>query len=415
MFHLAAQADVRVSVERPVEDAGVNVIGTIRVLEAARRHSVSHLQLDGRGTYGECDVPAVETAPCEPLSPYGTAKLAAEEYIRSYNRLYGTGHVALRYGNVYGPRQDPHGEAGVVAIFLGAIARGEQAYVFGDGLQARDYVYVGDVAHATTAALGQEGGVFNVGTGRDTSVVDLYALCAKVAGSDARAEHAPARLGELSRSVLDPELAAHELGFRAMVELEDGLQATWDWVQGRGRTNPGAGETSARGSSASRPRAHPSLADGGVRRRGNCGRRAAPPARDRRRRTHGCGLRSAGARRAGARARHRARDETSARKAAPSPAAKLPRSRTVIMVLNGNGRTGAAAAAASRVRSRGYRIGPVGNAPRQVSRSLVMYKPGFAGEGIRLAKDLRIKHAGPLDGLRLRELGRAQVVYILGA
>jgi len=105
----------------------------------------------------------------------------------------------------------------------------------------------------------------------------------------------------------------------------------------------------------------------------------------------------------------------SIRKAAPRPAAKLPRSRTVIMVLNGNGRTGAAAAAASRVRSRGYRIGPVGNAPRQISRSLVMYKPGFAGEGIRLAKDLRIKHAGPLDGLRLRELGRAQVVYILGA
>jgi len=233
VFHLAAQADVRVSVERPVEDAGVNVIGTIRVLEAARRNNAQVIfSSTGGAIYGECEVPAVETAPCEPLSPYGTAKLAAEEYIRSYNRLYGTGHVALRYGNVYGPRQDPHGEAGVVAIFLGALARGEQAYVFGDGLQARDYVYVGDVARATTAAIGQEGGVFNVGTGRDTSVVDLYALCAKVAGSDARAEHAPARLGELFRSVLDPELAAHELGFRAMVELEDGLQATWDWVQG---------------------------------------------------------------------------------------------------------------------------------------------------------------------------------------
>jgi UDP-glucose 4-epimerase len=233
VFHLAAQADVRVSVDRPVEDAEVNVIGTIRVLEAARRHGAQVVfSSTGGAIYGECEVPAVETAPCEPLSPYGTAKLAAEEYIRAYNRLYGTGHVALRYGNVYGPRQDPHGEAGVVAIFLGALARSEQAYVFGDGLQARDYVYVGDVARATTAALGQEGGVFNVGTGRDTSVVDLYALCARVAGSDARAEHAPARLGELFRSVLDPELAASELGFRAMVELEDGLQATWDWVQG---------------------------------------------------------------------------------------------------------------------------------------------------------------------------------------
>ncbi|HEU0247541.1 MAG TPA: NAD-dependent epimerase/dehydratase family protein [Gaiellaceae bacterium] len=233
VFHLAAQADVRVSVDRPVDDAEVNVIGTIRVLEAARRHGAQVVfSSTGGAIYGECEVPAVETAPCEPLSPYGTAKLAAEEYIRAYNRLYGTGHVALRYGNVYGPRQDPHGEAGVVAIFLGALARGEQAYVFGDGLQARDYVYVGDVARATTAALGQEGGVFNVGTGRDTSVVDLYALCARIAGSDARAEHAPARLGELFRSVLDPELAASELGFRAMVELEDGLQATWDWVQG---------------------------------------------------------------------------------------------------------------------------------------------------------------------------------------
>lgn len=232
VFHLAAQADVRVSVDRPVEDAEVNVIGTIRVLEAARRHGAQVVfSSTGGAIYGECQVPAVETAPCEPLSPYGTAKLAAEEYIRAYNRLYATGHVALRYGNVYGPRQDPHGEAGVVAIFLGALARGERAYVFGDGLQARDYVYVGDVAHATTAALGQEGGVFNVGTGRDTSVVDLYALCAGVAGSDARAEHAPARLGELFRSVLDPELAASELGFRAMVELGDGLKATWDWVQ----------------------------------------------------------------------------------------------------------------------------------------------------------------------------------------
>jgi len=232
VFHLAAQADVRVSVERPVEDAEVNVIGTIRVLEAARRHDAQVVfSSTGGAIYGECDTPAVETASREPISPYGTAKLAGEEYIHAYNRLYGTIHVALRYGNVYGPRQDPHGEAGVVAIFLGALSRGEQAYVFGDGLQKRDYVYVGDVARATTAALGQEGGVFNVGTGRDTSVVDLYALCARVAGSSAHAEHAPARLGELQRSALDPELAARELGFRAMVELEDGLQSTWDWLR----------------------------------------------------------------------------------------------------------------------------------------------------------------------------------------
>ena len=233
VFHLAAQADVRVSVEHPVEDAAVNVLGTVRILETARRHGAQVVfSSTGGAIYGECAEPAREDSPCEPLSPYGTAKLAGEEYVRSFNRLYGTRHIALRYGNVYGPRQDPHGEAGVVAIFLGALARGEQAKIFGDGVQTRDYVYVGDVARATTSTLGQDSGVFNVGTGRETSVVELYELCAKVAGSDTPAEHAPARLGELQRSFLDPERAAHELGFSAMVELEDGLRATWDWIRG---------------------------------------------------------------------------------------------------------------------------------------------------------------------------------------
>jgi UDP-glucose 4-epimerase len=234
VFHLAAQADVRVSVERPVDDAEVNVLGTVRVLEAARRHGAQVVfSSTGGAIYGECDDgPAPETKTLTPLSPYGTAKLAGEEYLRAYNRLYGSTHVCLRYGNVYGPRQDPHGEAGVVAIFLGALARGEQARVFGDGLQTRDYVYVADVARATLTAVGQEGGTFNVGTGRETSVVDLYELCRQVAASDVEAVHAAARLGELSRSVLDPELAARELGFSAMVGLEDGLQATWEWLSG---------------------------------------------------------------------------------------------------------------------------------------------------------------------------------------
>ena len=231
VYHLAAQADVRVSVERPVEDAEVNVLGTVRILECARAHGAQVVFAStGGAIYGECDVAATEQSPREPLSPYGTAKLAAEEYLASFNRLYGTRHVALRYGNVYGPRQDPHGEAGVVAIFLGALMRGEQAKIFGDGLQTRDYVYVGDVARATTSTLGQDSGVFNVGTGRETSVVELYELCARVAGSDAPAEHAPARLGELQRSFLDPTRAADSLGFAAMVGLEDGLRATWDWV-----------------------------------------------------------------------------------------------------------------------------------------------------------------------------------------
>ena len=232
VFHLAAQADVRVSVERPVDDAAVNVLGSVRVLEAARHHGAQVVfSSTGGAIYGDCEEPATEDSPCEPLSPYGTAKLAAEEYLRSYNRLHDTKHVSLRYGNVYGPRQDPHGEAGVVAIFLGALARGEQARIFGDGRQTRDYVYVGDVARATLSALGPDGGVFNVGTGRETSVVELYELCARVAGSETPAEHAPARLGELQRSFLDPALAARELGFTAMVELEDGLRATFDWIQ----------------------------------------------------------------------------------------------------------------------------------------------------------------------------------------
>jgi UDP-glucose 4-epimerase len=233
VFHLAAQADVRVSVENPVEDADVNVLGTIRVLEAAQQHGSPQIVFSSTGgaIYGECTGPAPETAPRNPVSPYGTGKLAGEEYLRSYNRLHGSRHVVLRYGNVYGPRQDPHGEAGVVAIFLGALASGEQARIFGDGSQTRDYVYVGDVARATLAAIGQDDGTFNVGTGREASVTELYELCRRVSGIDAEAGYVPTRPGELQRSVLDTSRAASDLGFMAFVELEDGLQATWDWVQ----------------------------------------------------------------------------------------------------------------------------------------------------------------------------------------
>jgi UDP-glucose 4-epimerase len=202
------------------------------VLDAAHRHGPAQVVFSSTGgaIYGECDVPAQETAPLHPISPYGVAKLAGEEYLRAYNRLYASNHVVLRYGNVYGPRQDPHGEAGVVAIFLGALARGEPPRIFGDGSQERDYVYVGDVARATLAAIGHEGRVFNVGTGRATSVTELFNRCRTIAGSSHDATSAPARPGELQRSVLDPSHAATDLGFVALVDLEDGLQATWDWV-----------------------------------------------------------------------------------------------------------------------------------------------------------------------------------------
>jgi len=234
VFHLAAQADVRVSVERPVEDAAVNVLGTVRVLDAASRHGAQVVfSSTGGAIYGDGDGPTTEDAPLRPVSPYGAAKLAAEEYVRAFNRLHGSTHVALRFGNVYGPRQDPHGEAGVVAIFLGALARDEAPRIFGDGRQTRDYVYVGDVARATLSALGQEGGVFNVGTGKETSVLELFDLCRRVSGSSLEPVHVDARLGELERSVLEPTRGTEELGIRAMVELEDGLRATNDWLTGR--------------------------------------------------------------------------------------------------------------------------------------------------------------------------------------
>jgi UDP-glucose 4-epimerase len=228
VFHLAAQADVRVSVERPDYDASVNVVGTIRVLEAARPIGAQLVfSSTGGAIYGECTSPAPEDTAREPLAPYGTSKLCGEEYLATYNRLYGTSHVALRFGNVYGPRQDPHGEAGVVAIFLGLLRAGGTPKIFGDGRQTRDYVYVGDVARATLAAVGQAGGVFNIGTGIETSVVDLFAACRAVAGVEVEAEHAPPRAGELQRSVLDADLAAKILGWRPETSLDEGLRATW--------------------------------------------------------------------------------------------------------------------------------------------------------------------------------------------
>jgi len=232
VFHLAAQIDVRVSVADPVADARSNVLGTLNVLEAAREHDAQViLASTGGAIYGECDTPASEDAARLPLSPYGTSKLAAEEYLATWNRLYGTRHVALRLGNVYGPRQDPHGEAGVVAIFLSRIRDGEQATIYGDGSQTRDYVFVGDVARAFVGAVGAEGSVFNVGTGEETSVTALWDACLAASGGEAAAANGPARLGELQRSCLDPRRAETVLGWRAEVPLAAGLRETWEWIR----------------------------------------------------------------------------------------------------------------------------------------------------------------------------------------
>jgi UDP-glucose 4-epimerase len=230
-FHLAAQADVRVSVDRPDFDADVNVVGTLHVLEAAREHGTKIVfSSTGGAIYGECEDPAREDHPRAPLAPYGVSKLAGEEYIAAYNRLYGAAHVSLRYGNVYGPRQDPKGEAGVVAIFMNRLREGEAPQVFGDGTQTRDYVYVGDVVAATLAAEEHPGGVLNVGTGVETSVLELYERIQRVAGVEREPEFADARPGELQRSVLDASLAKRELDWEPQRTLDEGLAETWAWI-----------------------------------------------------------------------------------------------------------------------------------------------------------------------------------------
>jgi UDP-glucose 4-epimerase len=232
IFHLAAQADVQTSMQRPDYDAAVNVVGTVNVLGAAPEAQVIFASSGGAG-YGECAEPATEETPFLPLSPYGIAKKCGEEYLAGWNRIHGTHHIALRFANVYGPRQDAGLEGGVVAIFLERLARGEDTVIFGDGAQARDFVYVGDIVGSLLAAVGRAGGPYNVGTGRDTTVADLHAACARVAGSDRAPRHEPARLGDVQRSVLDAHLIERELGWRPQVTLDDGLARTWAWMKER--------------------------------------------------------------------------------------------------------------------------------------------------------------------------------------
>jgi UDP-glucose 4-epimerase len=231
VFHLAAQADVQTSLERPADDATVNVVGTIQVLEAARRAGAQVVfSSTGGAIYGECNGAATEDGRLAPLSPYGIAKLCAEQYLAGWNRIHGTAHVALRFGNVFGPRQEATLEGGVVSIFLERMTRAKPTMIFGDGSQTRDFVFVGDVVDALLAAAGSNGGVFNIGTGRATSVLELHRACTAVAGSDAEPRFEPARLGDVLHSVLDVGRAERELGWRAATPLADGLQATLAWM-----------------------------------------------------------------------------------------------------------------------------------------------------------------------------------------
>ena len=243
VVHLAAQIDVRKSVADPLFDATTNILGTINILEAIRasgHKTRMAFTSTGGAIYGDFNTPPnVETFVKDPESPYAISKLAAEYYLAYYGRVHGVEHVSLRFGNVYGPRQDPHGEAGVVAIFCTRILEGRPLTIFGDGLQTRDYVYVGDVARAVflgaTGEIPPTGRVdaraFNVGTGVGTSVVDLARLLQEAAGSDAEIEFAPKRPGEQQESFLDAAKARETLGWEPQVPLSEGLAKTFAWAE----------------------------------------------------------------------------------------------------------------------------------------------------------------------------------------
>lgn len=237
LVHHAAQMDVRRSVADPVFDASVNIVGTLNLLEAGRQGQLKQVIFASTGgaMYGEQDVfPADEEHPARPVSPYGVAKLAVERYLYFYHVEYGLDATCLRYANVFGPRQNPHGEAGVVAIFLDRILAGRQATINGDGRQTRDYVFVSDVAGANLVAVGRPGfHIFNVGTGIETDVVQLYSGLAAAAGVSLPPVHGPAKSGEQRRSCISAARIERELGVRVRVPLTEGLHRTAEWFARR--------------------------------------------------------------------------------------------------------------------------------------------------------------------------------------
>jgi UDP-glucose 4-epimerase len=232
--HLAAQIDVRASVDFPADDAQANVVGTVNVLEAARRAGARVLFASSGGAlYGrDAPIPSREDVLALPESPYGVAKYCAECYLGLYNRLHGTSHSVLRLANVYGPRQDPAGEAGVIALFCASALAQKQPVIYGDGAQTRDYVYVGDVVAAFLAAADRgRPGTWNIGTGAEVSVLDLVGIIAGIAGRELSPVLASARAGELQRSCLAVGRAASELGWRAATPLADGITRVYQWIK----------------------------------------------------------------------------------------------------------------------------------------------------------------------------------------
>ena len=239
IFHLAAQVDVRASVEDPLNDLETNLVGLIRVLEGGRKAETAKIVLASSGgtIYGEPDskqLPLNEDAPWNPLSPYGVSKLAGGLYVNAYSSLYGLRGTTLALANVYGPRQDPHGEAGVVAIFAGKLLNGEPCTIYGTGMQTRDFVYVDDVASAFVAAIESgDGKLLNIGTGTETSIQYLYEEMALASGIESAPEKGAERSGEIERSSLDPSLAKKILGWTPQTNLRDGIHSTLGWFKSK--------------------------------------------------------------------------------------------------------------------------------------------------------------------------------------
>ena len=239
IFHLAAQVDVRSSVKDPLNDLETNLVGLIRVLEGARKAETTKIVLASSGgtIYGEPDakqLPLNEDSPWNPLSPYGVSKLAGGLYVNAYSSLYGLRGTTLALANVYGPRQDPHGEAGVVAIFAGKLLNRERCTIYGTGMQTRDFVYVDDVASAFVASIESgDGKLLNIGTGTETSIQYLYEEMAIASGIESAPEKGAERSGEIERSALDPSLAEEILGWSPQTSLRDGIHSTLEWFKSK--------------------------------------------------------------------------------------------------------------------------------------------------------------------------------------